>query len=145
MTDLPGEPPNLALTRPLPSTSSENLPRESPWVTATECVPGATRSGGMAEAAPGGRGLGFRRVAVTEQAQLWQACGRGSVSEHSGMQSLPVPASVSAVSRGCRWVGGVGGCMRLVPPGLLEGNTGDSVCGPEASCWLWGPRGFVAF
>lgn len=48
VTDLPGEPPNLALTRPLPSTSSENLPRESPWITTVGLVPGgyALRCGG---------------------------------------------------------------------------------------------------
>lgn len=76
---------------------------------------------GAAEAAPGGRGLSFRVVTVTEQV-LRQAHGGRSVSEHPWMESLPVPASVSAVPWGCRWVGGAGGCTRPDPPGPSEGE-----------------------
>lgn len=97
VTRLRGELPNLALTRPLPSTSSENL-RESARVSRGS---GPGSRGRQLRQAPGG--LGWRRggTGVIEQAQLGQACGGRAGSQCLLGESVSVPSSVGAVPRGC--------------------------------------------
>lgn len=97
VTRLRGELPNLALTRPLPSTSSENL-RESARVSRGS---GPGSRGRQLRQAPGGLGWHRGGTGVIEQAQLGQACGGRAGSQCLLGESVSVPSSVGAVPRGC--------------------------------------------
>lgn len=97
VTRLLGELVNLALTRPLPSTSSENL-RESAQVS-RDSGPGSW--GQQLRQAPGGLGRRRGGTGVIEQAQLGQACGGRAGSQRPLGEAVTVPSSVSIVPRGC--------------------------------------------
>lgn len=99
VTRLLGELVNLALTRPLPSTSSENL-RESARVSRGS---GPGSWGQQLRQAPGGLGRRRGGTGVIEQAQLGQACGGRAGSQRPLGEAVTVPSSVSIVPRGCGW------------------------------------------
>lgn len=112
VTRLLGEPLNLALTRPLPSTSSENL-RESARVSRGS---GLGSRGQQLRQAPGGLGRRRRDTGVAEQAQLGQACGGWAGSQRPLGEAITMPSSVGAVPRGCGWQ------RRGWPCGLVWGS-----------------------
>ena len=97
VTRLLGEPLNLALTRPLPSTSSENL-RESARVNRGS---GLGSWGQQLRQAPGDLGRHRGGTGVVEQAQLGQACGGRAGSQCPLGEAITMPSSVGAVPQGC--------------------------------------------
>lgn len=112
VTDLPGEPPNLALTRPLPSTSSENLPRESARVTGRAGARTA-RSGGWPRPHLG--------------AGVWVSGASRSLSRRSSGRRAG--GGLFRSTRGCS----PSLCQRLSAPSLAAAGGGRSGWLPEAA------------